>query len=371
MTDKEKSELQKLIVSSVGSKESGRLLLAPRIGKTKIGIDIIKRDKPKSILWVTPSAKLAAEDIPQEFKTWKAKTYLKSLTTTTWKSLPKVVGHFDLIFLDEEQAMTPLNSSNLISGSLTGRIITLTGTPTKHAVKLFLYSQLKLKVLYKLDINEAVSMGVLSDYSATVIQIPLDTKNNIEAGNRTRRWMTSESKQYDYLNAEAERAIEMRSRQTQFKIMNRMHFIKKSHSKLNAAKWLLKNLVGRKLVFASNIAQAEEISDYVFHSKTDDKDYVRFANGEIDEIAMVDSGGIGHTYKAIDHLILVQTNSDKNGLATQKIARTLLSQKDYKARIWILSLMNTKDETWVDLTLNNFNREKVEFVKLWDLEKKL
>ena len=36
MTNKEKSELQKKIVNSVSNGESGRLLLAPRIGKSKV-----------------------------------------------------------------------------------------------------------------------------------------------------------------------------------------------------------------------------------------------------------------------------------------------------------------------------------------------
>ena len=72
MTNKEKAKLQKDIVESLDLKPHGRLLLAPRSGKTKLAIDIIKKNKPKSILWVTALAKLAEEDIPGEFDPWAA-----------------------------------------------------------------------------------------------------------------------------------------------------------------------------------------------------------------------------------------------------------------------------------------------------------
>jgi hypothetical protein len=40
-----------------------------RVGKTKIGIDVIKAigDKAKSVLWVTDEKKLRDEGLPEEF----------------------------------------------------------------------------------------------------------------------------------------------------------------------------------------------------------------------------------------------------------------------------------------------------------------
>lgn len=368
MTNKEKSELQKEVVASVGPEDFGRLLLAPRAGKTKIGIDIIKRDKPKTILWVTPSAKLAEEDIPNEFDTWKAKRYKARLITSTWMSLNRVVGKFDLIILDEEQFATENNMETLLNGELTGRIITLTGTPTKHQDKIDIYRQLNLKVLYKISINSAVDMGLLSNYSMKVIEVNLSKDKDIEAGNAKVKFMTSEEKQYAYLDGITMQAIYQRRKDVAFRIMERMRFVKNSSSKFKVAKWLMNNLEGRKLIFAPTIARAEELCDNFYHSKSDGEAYRKFSSGEIDEIAMVNSGGIGHTYKEIDHLILVQADSDKNGLTSQKIARTLLAQKDYKATIWLINLIGTQDEKWIESTLQNFDKSKVEFVRFKNLE---
>lgn len=368
MTNKEKSELQKEIVDSLDSNPHGRLLLAPRVGKTKIGIDIIKRDKPNSILWVTPSAKLAEEDIPQEFDTWKAKRFKKKLVTVTWASLNKISGHFDMIVLDEEQFATENNLEGLLMRPIAGgisynNIITMTGTPTKHKEKIDLYNQLNLKPLYTISINNAVNIGLLSNYSMNIVEVDMSDEKNVEAGSKDKKFMTSERKNYEYLDKMAQQAIYQSRPDVGFRIMNRMRAVKNSQSKLKAAKHLVDTLEGRKLIFAGTIDQSSKLSDHLYNSKTDNKALKAFQAGEIDELAMVNSGGTGFTYKEIDHLILVQADSDKNGLTSQKLARTLLQQPNYQATIWIVSLIGTQDEKWVKSTLDNFDQKKINYLR--------
>lgn len=373
MTNKEKSELQKEIVDSLNSNPHGRLLLAPRVGKTKIGIDIIKRDKPNSILWVTPSAELAETDIPNEFDTWKAKRFKKKLTTVTWMSLNKISGHFDMIILDEEQFATENNLEGLLMKPVAGgisynNIITLTGTPTKHKDKIELYNQLNLKPLYTISINNAVNIGLLSNYTMNIVEVDMSDEKNIEAGSKDKKFMTSEKKNYEYLNRTAQQAIYQSRSDVGFRIMNRMRAIKNSPSKLNAAKHLVDTLDGRKLIFAGTIDQSSKLSDNLYNSKTDNKALKAFQAGETDELAMVNSGGTGFTYKEIDHLILVQSDSDKNGLTSQKLARTLLQQPNYQATIWIISLIGTQDEKWVESTLQNFDSEKINYLRFKNMK---
>jgi superfamily II DNA or RNA helicase len=364
MTKAEQSRVQKEIVDSLDANPHGRLLLAPRTGKSKIAIDIIKRDKPASVLWVTPSSKLADEDIPNEFDIWKAKKYKKSLTTCTWMSLHKMTGNYALIILDEEQFATENNMLPLLSGALKcGNIITLTGTASKHDHKKEIYKKLNLEVLVNLSINAAVDMKLLANYKINVVEVDMGTKNVIEAGNAQKKFMTSELKQYTYLHNTAQQAIFQRRSDMTFRILARMRAIKGSPAKTAAAQWLIEHLEGRKLIFSATIAQAETLSDHTYHSKTDNIDLQKFLHGSIDTIAMVNAGGTGFTYKALDHLILTQTDSDKNGLTSQKISRTLLDQGDYEATIWILSLVGTQDEKWVDSVLQNFDKKKVKYLR--------
>lgn len=413
MTKKEKTEKQKEIVDTVRVNQQGRLLLAPRIGKTKIIIDIIKRDKPTSILWVTPSAKLAEEDIPQEFITWKAKKYIKVLKTVTWTSLDTIEGEYDIIVLDEEQHITEANSEKLRNGSLKGRVISMSGTPTKDKDKLKLIDILSLQVIYDISMSEAVDMGLLSNYKIKVLKFPYDKKNGyinrLEAGlkpigtysfendkvifegilegklsyskiiskkgnelfllktglgigvgylllDNTFGKVTNNGEDYLLKNGEIFT--------TDTNVLKLFTQIKKYNQKFEMSKKLFNCLQGRVLLFAGSIDQANEISEHVYHSKTDNKDVQAFIAGEIDKIAMVNSGGTGFTYKSINHLVISQADSDKNGSTSQKIARTLLKQGKYEATIWILCLSNTQDEKWVEATLENFDKEKVEYLEL-------
>lgn len=368
MTNQEKAALQKEILGKLPEQPHGRLLLCPRSGKTKLMIDVIKRDQPNSILWVTPSSKLATEDIPDEFDKWKAKKYKRRLTTCTYKGLPKIEGTFDIVIFDEDQHITPENIINLKKKTLFARtIIGMTGTPTNNRIKNQLYDFLQLETLYELDINEGVDIGLIANYSINVVYAEMSKAKVMKAGTKAKPFMTTEVANYEYLTG----AINTANPKTRkFRIMNRMRAIKNSPSKLAVAQQILRILGGRRLIFAGTIEQSKKLSQFTYNSKTDDTDLNRFKNGEINSLALVNSGGTGFTYKAIDHLVLVQSDSDNNGLTSQKITRTLLDQPNYKATIWIVCLRGTQDEKWVSKTLDRFDRSKVEFFTLDEFKRK-
>ena len=200
----------------------------------------------------------------------------------------------------------------------------------------------------------------------SILDILLGKKNDSKT-NKTNRFMTSEQSQYQWLNSTAQKAIFQNRKDKTFKILARMRAIYDSKTKTNVAEYLMENLKGRKLFFCSSIKQAEHLCKNTYHSKTDNKDLKKFQSGEVDDIAMVNAGGTGFTYKEIDHLIMVQADSDNNGLTSQKICRTLLKQKDYKATIWIISLIGTQDEKWVKSALENFDKSKVEYLRFKNL----
>ena len=362
LTSKEKSVLQKEVVDILKPYPKGLLLLAPRVGKTKIIIDLIKRDKYESILWVTPSAELAEKDIPEEFIKWKAKRYIKKLTTSTYASLPKVKGEFDIIILDENQYLTERGAKNLFDKTLTSKaLIGMTGTSTQHFDKIEMFNKLSLKSLYDISINKAVDIGLLSDYEINVIKVPLSDKKDYLSGPKNNMFTTSEKKNYEYLSKKVKDS-DMYS--IKFKILNRMRAIKNSPSKLEAVKSLLKDFKEeRTLIFCGSIKQAEDICEYTYHSKTNGEDLISFKEGGINRLSLVNAGGTGHTFKKVKNLVMIQTDSDKNGISSQKISRALLSQKGHKALIWVICLEGTQDEKWVESTLRNFDSKKINYLK--------
>lgn len=369
--NKEREELLKEIIDTSPLKPHGRYLLAPRFGKSRIAIELIKINKPKSILWVTPLAELAEIQIPEEFEKWKAKRFISKLTTVTWTSLNKMKGHYEMIVLDEEQFATENNLSSLLSSQLTyDYIISMTGTESKHDEKQNLYDKLKLKIIYEMSINEAVDIGILANYEIKVVEVPMSTEKNIEAGSKDKKFFTSEEKQYEYLDRMFKQSMFQKRKDMPFRMLQRMRAVYNSPAKQKVAEFLIKNLKGRKLFFCSSVKQAEKLSPYYYHNKTDGTHFRDFIDGKIDEITMVNKGGTGATYKAIDHLVLVQADSDKNGLTAQKICRTLLQQGDYQATIWIICLTDTQDEKWLESALERFDKSKIEYIRFKNLENK-
>lgn len=364
----EREEVLKEILDVSPTNPHGRYILSPRLGKTRIVIELIKRDSPKSVLWVTPLAELAEREIPQEFEKWKAKKYLSKLTTVTWMSLNKMKGHFDLIVLDEEQFITENNTSSLISGELTyNNIISMTGTESKHEEKKELYNKLNLQVIYEVPLGDAVDMEILSDYSIKVVEVTMGITKDIPAGTKDKPFLTSEASQYVYLDKMFKQAMYQKRKDVPFRMLSRMRAIYDSKTKTEVAQFLINTLSGRKLFFCSSAKQADLLCTNSYHSKTDNKNLLKFMAGEIDTITMVNKGGTGATYKNIDHLVIIQADSDKNGLTSQKIARTLLKQKNYKATIWIICLSGTQDEKWVESALERFDKSKVEYINFKNL----
>jgi superfamily II DNA or RNA helicase len=366
-----REKVQKELLESLQYPTKSILLLSPRIGKTRIGISYIKQHKLKKVLWVTPSVKLRDIDIPQEFVTWKAKSYLSGADIICYSSLAAQEGSYDLIILDEIQAVTENNTEPLFNGKIKFKaILGLTGTMPKHDEKLQLIKRLKLTIEREITIDEAVDGNMVADYRVKVLEVPLDRVNkNVSAGTKAKPFLTTEGANYDYLSKDIARKLYITDKKLlQFSILKRLRFIYNSPTKLETAKKLISYLKGRKLVFCGGIEHAELLSQYTYHSKTDQKDLQLFLDGKIDLLACVNAGGTGFTYKNVQHFIIVQADSNKSGQFIQKLARSLLLQKDYVASIWVVCLQGTQDEVWVKSALEELDADKIEYINIKNLK---
>jgi len=365
-----REEQQKKIIDEYIPGTSGIYLLSPRFGKTLLAINIIKKIKAKKILWVTDSIKLRDVDVPEEFIKWKAKSYINKTTIITYSSLTKIKGEFDIIILDEIQRITINNTKNFFNRTIKGKVaIGLTGTMPEHEEKLNIIKRLGLKIIKSITIDEAVKQEFIADYEINVIECNLNNNDAIiNAGNKTKRFKTTEYKQYSYLDNNVRKAMFSRNQaMIKFAILNRMRAIYNSKTKEDVGHLLMKTLTGRKLIFSGSIKQAERFSKNTYHSKTNNIKLNRFLDGNLNELACVNAGGTGFTYKGVDHFIIVQSNSNKNGNFVQKLSRSMLKQDNYKAQIWVVCLLNTKDEEWVKNALKNFDSKKIKYINFKNL----
>ena len=322
-------------------------------------------------MWVTPSTKLRDEDIPQEFVQWKAKSFLSKTDIICYSSLSKQEGVYDKIIFDEIQFITENNVQNFFNGKLKTRtILGLTGTMPEHKEKLDLIKKFRLTVLKDISIDDAVNKNVVADYKVKVLEVPLnDVDKNIKGGTKDKPFFTTEKAAYEYHSKNIAKMMFVREKQRlQFAILNRLRFIYKSPTKLETAKHLIKYLKGRTLVFCGSIDHAEELSPYTYHSKTNRDDLNLFLEGKVDLLACVNAGGTGFTYRNVDYFIIVQADSNKSGGFIQKLARSLLMQKDYTAEIWIICLQQTQDEVWVTNALKQLDQNKIEYVNIKNLK---
>lgn len=359
-----RNKIQKDILDSLPNPCHGLVKLAPRVGKSKIAISVIKRDKPKSILWVTPSTKLKDINIPEEFITWKAKKYLKVTTIICYASLAEHEGNYDMVILDEYQYVTTANMKPFFTSSITyNYIMALSGTHPTHKEKATIYEGLKLKTLVDVSIDEAVDLELIAPYQVTVMEVLLDGINkNFKAGSKDKPFLVTEKAQYKFLTRRIDSRTELGQQVPKFYYLNRMRFIYDLKSKNKFAKEFVAELPGRTLVFTGGIKSAEEMCEHSYHSKTNDNNLVAFQKEEIDTLACVNAGGVGDTYLNVDNFVIVQVNSNQRGDATQKIARSLVLQEDYKANIYIICVKDTVDELWRDKALANFKEENIKYL---------
>ena len=352
-----KSKIQKEVLEKVEPGCRHRYLLAPRVGKTKIGVDTIKKLNPKSILWVTLNVTTAKEAILKEMKVWGAKKYLPCLEITSWNSLKKFEGDYDLIILDEEQKITPTNTLTLVTGKLKAHtLISLTGTVSAYSDVQDIITSLGLTIGYEISIKKAVDLGLLADYKIKVIKVGLSKENTLAVKSKKSEFFTSETASYKYLSKKIQNST------NPLNAIYRKRLIATCNGKRKAI-LKLQNNKGRKMFFCYDKNQTEMFEEkYRYHSTTADQALIDFCDNKNDTIALVNKGGVGATYEAVDHLILTQVDSDNTGLTTQKICRTLLAQSDYKAIIWILCARDTKDEDWLANVLVNFHEEKIEII---------
>lgn len=367
--DKNKKEIQKEIVDSLPNPSHGLLCVAVRVGKTKITLDIIKKEKPKTILWVTANSKLRDIDIPQEFKKWKAQKYLENTKIICYQSLPKIEGNFDKIILDEYHCLTDKNSENLLNGKIKYKtILGLSGTHPKKLEKNILLSKLNLETLKFLDIKEATQKNLIAPYKIFLIPTQINTKDkNVISGNKKITFYQTEKQKYDYLTkclTENQYLPLNKRKDPKILALSRMRFIHNLKSKQDKIKSFLKTLKGRTIIFSANIDLANSLSPYTYHSKTDDSNLKKFLGGEIDTLSCVNMGGTGFTFINVDNFVICQANSDVLGATTQKIGRSLVLQKDYIANIYMFYVENTVDEDWVNSSLSNFDRDSIEILKL-------
>jgi len=360
-----KNEIQKKIVNSMlNSKGNGIIAAATGVGKTKCGIDYLKKIEFKKALWVVPTEILRDVTVKNEFTKWRAKTIFKKVETQCYANLKNINGkEYDVVILDEGHNLTENNSKFFYRNKI-GRAFILTATIPHEDEKIDIINDLNFRILYEIDLDFAVDNGLVSAYSVIVHEIPLDTSKNFKVEVKDKSWYTSESQQYDYLTRKIEDEKDLEGFANKFLYFNRMRFIQNLPSKTRFAQKIIEKIPDDKrcLIFCGSISQAETVCKNYYHSKSSKKHYNLFNEKKINKLAVVNALNEGHNMTDVTSAIMVQVNSNRRNYV-QRQGRAIRWRKGHKSHIHIISSYETVDSRWVEKSLSAVDPKTIKYIR--------
>lgn len=378
-----KIEVQEKTVQSWFMTGWGCAELATGVGKTKVALDCIKALRAMNpalrTLVIVPTEEMRDVDWPEEANAWE--TSLENVKIVCYAALSKVdLSLYDFIVYDECHRLTTPHLRKLEHVRLKGTtyMLGLTATLPKTAYddsdsleRLGLLLEL-FPVVYKVSTDDAVELGLISDFHVHVLLFDLDTTHKIiTAGTKASPFLNTEAAQYRYLTTKLQRATIMAQqdkRKEGFRfaaISARTNFLYNLPSKYRLASLCLNRLresPTRTVVFAGSIEQAEALCGKdVYHSKSNRDSLENFQQNVISLLGAVKCLNEGKNLHRPDNGLIVQVDSVDRNLV-QRIGRLVRIRYDdltHKAQIVILVARGTADEKWYQSAIKDFDSKRI------------
>ena len=368
------------------------LELPTSFGKTKLGLDrmlsVLGKQKSPKILIVIPRLVLV-ENWKDEFKKWKLEHLLKHVTFSTYVSVPKHVGKWDVVIFDECHHLSERCQEALEHYSIS-HCIALSAT-VKKELKGNIQAVFPNIYCYKVSMKEAIDEGILPDPRVYLIPLTLATgvptetiiKNPKGVGNIETSWATRWSvlnqkkfkvtiycTQQQYMK-DLDKQIEwfkgkyMRTRSGIFKNKwlklcgDRLKWLS---SKKNTYMKTLLDLLDkeRTLTFCSSIEQTEELGENCINSKnkTSSKILQAFNEGKVNHITACNMLNEGMNLVNCRVGLYANLNSAEN-IIKQRLGRILRHEDPI---IIIPYYKGTREEELVKTMLEDYNPKLVTVV---------
>lgn len=352
----------------------GTLAYATGVGKTRTAILCIKKlrilEGFNNGLLVVPTEEMRDVDWPDEFAKWNCS--IDGIKTICYASLAaEDLNKYDFIVYDECHRLTLHNLQKLyyFKGPRLGLTATFPNSAFPEDQEIILMMEELLPPVHTVKTDDAVDLGLISDFEVMVIQFYLDNVNkNIPSGTKKKPRMATEKGHYGYLTKMMQIAVIKKLEGLKFAaISKRTQFIYNLPSKMRLAKECLERLVTpenprRTLVLCGSIEQAEEIcKENVFHSRSLPEALEKFQRKEIDILGAVKALNEGKNLIDLEQELILQVDSQERNLV-QRIGRAVRKRPgkpDFKARIVILVALLTADEKWFKSAIKRFDSKRI------------
>jgi superfamily II DNA or RNA helicase len=328
--------------------KAGCLAIPMRSGKTKIGLGIASNFK--NVLVSYPNISI--------LDSWKSDSQkfnipIDNIVFTTHLSLNKQnLSLYDCIILDEIDQLS-VDKWNYIALSSYNRLYGLTGTPPNKGEKLQFLNNY-CPIIYKVTLDETV--GILQkEYEIFVHCLKPSKEKNIPL--KSGKFWSEESKIQFWEN-------KYKSTRNFMDMLKLIQAIQNSKTKLTYLEKLSLSL-GKVLIFLETKQQCEDLHFHSYYSgnKASEDNLKMFQNGFIDKLSCVKQLSSGITFKNLNECIILHAYASNNK-AAQRIGRCLNYVEGEKAKIHILCLEGTRDEQWVKQGLEEFDQNKIKWIKI-------
>ena len=361
--------------------------LPTSFGKSKIALDTMANscNSNSNILVVVPRVVLKS-NWKEEFKKWGYEDFLSQVTFTTYRSFPKMIGHYDFVIFDEVHHLSQRCQDSLEDFTI-NKAMLLSATVNRD-MKYQLNECFPELFIVKVNVKEATKEGVLPDPKVFLIPLSLDNiyENQVIIKNKSksnsikvpynRRWnykgvknrqiiITCTQQQYYDDISSMIAWCKKRIFNSTFKNM----FLKKSGDRL---KWLseqkttyIKSLLDllhkeRTLTFCNGIPQTEALGKYCVNSKNrKSATFIEdFNSNKIDHITACNMLDEGINLVNCRIGIYASLNSSER-MIKQKLGR-LLRHKD--PIIIIPYFKHTRDEEIIQEMCKDYNSNLVKVI---------
>lgn len=360
-----KDDIQKQALPIALQNKKVGLAISMGIGKTYLGLQYIKclqylKKKPLKILIVAPK-KTIIQSWKDEAVKFKLEDYLKNAVFTTYISLNKQDGDYDVIILDEMHSL--LFSHNNYLSNHKGRILGLTGTPPRHndsekGIMVDKHCPIKFEYITK----TAVEDKILNDYKIYVHYLKLNSNKELQVTYKSGSFMTSEVANYMYWTNRVDDARPGKSKQ--IASVMRMKAMMEYPSKEVYAKELLSQQKDKCILFCNTQAQSDRLCSHSYHSgNTQSEDnLVKFKENKIKKLSCVLQLNEGVNIPNLKVGIIMHSyGNERKG--SQRIGRLLRMPVNETSTIHILCYENTVDEFWIKSALKDYDQNKIIHLK--------
>jgi superfamily II DNA or RNA helicase len=349
---------EEFVKAYLESERRGILLLSLRLGKTRIGIEIIRGigiENPRVLISYPENTIKNSWTTEMELVGYSNPNIIFSsnMSLEKWEN-----EKFDLIIADEAHRLSDRNIESYQKLLETaGASLGLTGT-LEASTKSTLRRRLKWPLVASYSTEEAIKDGIIADYRVNIVTVPLDNKRFIQYKKKRR----TEKQQFNAYSFIIDK-LNKQGKDTMHLSLARMRILQNSIARMESTRKLIKKFEGERiLVFCGLVKIAEQLGIPVHHSKSEEDLLTPFMNGEGTSIAVIKIGGAGVTYKPLNKVIINYVDSNSENLQ-QKIGRAMnLEFEGQCCEVWIVSSNENVELNWLRKALKPFDPLKINWI---------